>query len=65
LIVPGTGTNALGWLEQASPLARQVAALLITGVITFVAVRWMLAVHEPQPEPAADEPALQVSGVVR
>jgi NADH-quinone oxidoreductase subunit H len=45
--VPFVGVSALGWLEQATPLVRQVVALIVTGVLNAVVLRWLLHASAP------------------
>lgn len=52
LIIPIVAFDLLGWLETATPLVRQLAALFVTGVLNGVVVRWVLTInHQSEIEP--------------
>jgi hypothetical protein len=54
-IVPFGSIDLLGWLETATPLVRQVVAIIVTAAINIAAVRWVLKMNLPAEEQESDE----------
>jgi NADH-quinone oxidoreductase subunit H len=59
-IVPFGSIDLLGWLETATPLVRQVVAIIVTAAINIAAVRWVLKIHRSAEEQESDEATFDV-----
>ncbi len=57
------GFNLLGWIETLAPWARELLAIVVTGVINVAAYRWLLAANRESDEATASTAQNQTLGV--
>ncbi|MDZ4717555.1 MAG: NADH-quinone oxidoreductase subunit NuoH [Roseiflexaceae bacterium] len=60
VIIPVVSIDLLGWLETASPIVRQITALIVTAALNIAAIRWVLAINRRTEDEEPEEAMLDV-----